>query len=104
MARRYRRFARRLAAEPTERPARLAPFVIVAIPIDEAPQADIDRRARREAKIAASGGDVGIGRRHIALLHRYVLALGGLAHGGFERRDEIAEILGPVVAEIVDPV
>src|SRR6185437_5240373 len=80
-----------------------APLVVIAVPIDETAQAVVDLGARRKAEIAARGANVGISRRHVALLHGQVLALGGLAQSRFERSDEVAEVLGPVVAEVVDP-
>src|SRR6185312_7598378 len=44
--------------------------MIIAIPFGEARDAVLDRRRRLEADVALESGDVGIGRLHIARLHR----------------------------------
>src|SRR5689334_9053953 len=73
------------------------------VPGDEAGQALVDGRGRGEAEIALGLGDVGIGRRHVARLHRLELDDGLAAERLLQERDEALQLLAAMIAEVVEP-
>src|SRR4029077_14307955 len=72
------------------------------LPLDKAGEPDLDRRLRVEAEIAARGRDVGKALRHVAGLQRQQLLWRVPAGRPLEYGDEDAQLLGPMITEIVE--
>ncbi len=78
--------------------------MIVPVPRDETRQALVDGDARFEAEIAARDLDIGVGLLDVAGLH-VLENLDRLASAGrLDHRDEVHQVLGAVIAQVVEPV
>ncbi len=77
---------------------------VFAIPIDKRRNADRHRGARGKAQVAADIFDIGEGLIDVAVLHRQQIYFGLAIAGGFDRADQVGQLFGPVVADIVKPV
>src|SRR5690349_25018490 len=78
--------------------------VLLVVPVHEAGEPLLDHGLRLEAKIATRRLDVGKAFRYIAGLQRQQLLPGSATQCPLEDRDEVEELLGAVVAEVIDPV
>src|SRR3982751_4934395 len=78
--------------------------VIGPVPLDEARNPDLYPGRRRITQVALDRADIGIGVAHVAGLHRQQPALGLSAAGLLEQVDHVGQLLGAVVADIVEPV
>jgi hypothetical protein len=78
--------------------------MIILIPPHETVEAGFDRGRRREAEVAARRLDVGETFRDLAGLHRQQFLDRAAAEQALKNGNEVEQIFGPVVAEIVDPV
>src|SRR4051812_50205003 len=78
--------------------------MIVAIPADEAGHAFVDRSGRLEAQIALDGADVGVGVADVPGLHREEPLLRLATAGLLDQLDHPAQLLGAVIAYIVEAV
>src|ERR1700730_8920499 len=74
------------------------------VPGDEAGQALVDRRGRRETQVALGLGDVGVSRWHVAGLQRRELDDRLAPQRLLEHRDEALELLAAMVADVVEAV
>lgn len=109
---------------PSREPNRLCPIiairtlatapVIALIPLGEGPQAVLERRRGLVAQVALERRGVGVGDGHVAGLHRHELLVGlkvviggkhALLHQhALQRVDEVEQVLGMRVADVVDAV
>lgn len=88
--------------------------VVVLIPLGEGPQAVLERRRGLVAQVALERRGVGIGDGNVAGLHRHELLVGlevvvrrqhALLHQhALQRVDEVEQVLGVRVADVVDAV
>lgn len=88
--------------------------VVALIPLGEGPQAVLERRCGLVAQVALERRGVGVGDGHVAGLHRHELLVGlevvvggehALLHQhALQRVDEVEQVLGVRVADVVDAV
>src|SRR6516225_248715 len=74
------------------------------VPSDKAREPDLDRGFRLEAKIAARRFDLGKTYRNIARLQRQQFFHCGAAEQLLKNSNEIEELLGTVITQVVKPV
>src|SRR5262245_33168358 len=79
--------------------AALAPAMVGLEPFGEARQPGLERRRRREADGAAERGGVGVGRFHVARLHRLHFQLRFLPQGLFQGGDVVEQAHRRMVAD-----
>src|SRR5262245_59854258 len=79
-------------------------LIILPIPGDESCDSLLDWRRGSEAHVALEAPDIGVGRYHIAGLHRQHDFLGRETKRVLETADEIHELNGAVVTDVVKPV
>ena len=80
----------------------LSDIVIFAIPAHKISHAGLDRGVRLEAGEPSSRLAVGEGARHVAGLHRHVVADRFLAERALDRLDEVEQLDRLAVADIDD--
>ena len=88
--------------------------VVALIPLSEGPQAVLERRRGLVAQVALERRGVGVGDGHVAWLHGHELLVGlevvvGRQHAllhqhALQRVDEVEQVLGVRVADVVDAV
>lgn len=88
--------------------------VVVLIPLGKGPQAVLERRCGLVAQVALERRGVGVGDGHVAGLHRHELLVRlevvvGREHAllhqhALQRVDEVEQVLGVRVADVVDAV
>src|SRR6266404_3685699 len=79
-------------------------LVILLVPLDEACEPDRDRGRWLEAEVTARPLDIGIALWDIARLQRQQLLPRRAPQQPLDNSDEVEELLGAVIAEIIDAV
>src|SRR5437762_2081908 len=78
--------------------------VIRAIPIDEPPDAQLERRGRAKTHVALEVIDIRGGSRHVSGLHRKQIARRLAAETPLQQLDETGQLLRMVIPDVVSTI